>query len=91
MASSCIADKFQTVVFFIIYLSPDSLFHFKYNTRGISSTLKEISSQTDQYLVDLSSEAAALPAGAGGGCLDIFFSRLSFLFSCSRSLGDGLI
>ena len=31
----------------------------------------------------------ALAVGAGGGCLDIFFSRLSFLFSFSLSLGDG--
>ena len=28
---------------------------------------------------------------AGAGCLDIFFSRLSFLFSFSLSLGDGPI
>ena len=27
----------------------------------------------------------------GAGCLDIFFSRLSFLFSFSLSLGDGPI
>ena len=33
----------------------------------------------------------ALAAGAGGGCLDIFFSRLSFRFYFSLSLGDGLI
>ena len=33
----------------------------------------------------------ALAVGAGGGCLDIFFSRLSFLFSFSLSLGDGQI
>ena len=33
----------------------------------------------------------ALAVGAGGGCLDIFFSRLSFLFSISLSLGDGPI
>ena len=26
----------------------------------------------------------ALALGAGGGCLDLFFSRLSFLFSFSR-------
>ena len=32
-----------------------------------------------------------LAVGVGGGCLDIFFSRLSFLFSFSRSLGDGPI
>ena len=32
----------------------------------------------------------ALAVGAGGGCLDIF-SRLSFLFSYSLSLGDGPI
>ena len=29
-----------------------------------------------------------LAVGAGGGCLDIFFSHLSFLFSFSLSLGD---
>ena len=33
----------------------------------------------------------ALAVGAGGVCLDIFFSRLSFLFSFSFSLGDGPI
>ena len=33
----------------------------------------------------------ALAVGAGGGCLDIFCSRLSFLFSFSLSLGDGPI
>ena len=32
-----------------------------------------------------------LVVGAGGGCLDIFFSRLSFLYSYSLSLGDGPI
>ena len=33
----------------------------------------------------------ALAVGAGGGCLDIFFSHLSFFFSFSLSLGDGPI
>ena len=33
----------------------------------------------------------ALAVGAVGGCLDIFFSRLSFLSSFSLSLGDGPI
>ena len=33
----------------------------------------------------------ALTVDAGGGYLDIFFSRLSFLFSFSLSLGDGPI
>ena len=33
----------------------------------------------------------ALAVGADGGCLDIFFSPLSFLSSFSRSLGDGPI
>ena len=32
-----------------------------------------------------------LAVGTGGGCLDIFFSPLSFLFSFSLSLGDGPI
>ena len=32
-----------------------------------------------------------LAIDAGGGCLDIFFSRLSLLFSFSLSLGDGPI
>ena len=32
-----------------------------------------------------------LALGAGGGCLDIVFSRLSFLSSVSLSLGDGPI
>ena len=35
--------------------------------------------------------STVLTVGAGGGCLDIFFSRLSFLFSFSLSLGDGSI
>ena len=30
----------------------------------------------------------ALAVGAGGGCLDVFFSPLSFLSSFSLSLGD---
>ena len=33
----------------------------------------------------------ALTVGAGGGCLDIFYSHLSFLSSVSLSLGDGPI
>ena len=33
----------------------------------------------------------ALAVGAGWGCLDIFSSRLSFLFSFSLCLGDGPI
>ena len=33
----------------------------------------------------------ALAVGAGGGLFGHFFSHLSFLFSFSLSLGDGLI
>ena len=33
----------------------------------------------------------ALAVGAGGGCLDMFYSHLPFLFSFSLSLGDGPI
>ena len=33
----------------------------------------------------------ALAVGAARGCLDIFFSHLSLLFSFSLSLGDGPI
>ena len=33
----------------------------------------------------------ALAVGAGGACLDIFYSHLSFLPSFSLSLGDSLI
>ena len=33
----------------------------------------------------------ALAVGAGGGCLNIFYSHLSFLFSFSLFLGDGPI
>ena len=32
-----------------------------------------------------------LAVGADGGCLDFFFSHLSFLFSFSLSLGDATI
>ena len=35
--------------------------------------------------------STALAVGAGGGCLEIFFSHLSFLFRFSLSLGDGPI
>ena len=35
--------------------------------------------------------ATALAVGVGGGCLVFFISRLSFLFSFTLSLGDGLI
>ena len=34
---------------------------------------------------------SALTKGSGGVCLDFFFSRLSFLFSFSLSLGDAPI
>ena len=34
---------------------------------------------------------AALAVGAGGGCLDFLYSRLSFPSSFSLSLGDGPI
>ena len=40
------------------------------------------------YLDNSRARSIALAVGAGGGCLDIFFSRLSFL---SHSLGDGPI
>ena len=33
----------------------------------------------------------ALAVGAGGGCLDIFYSHLSFFSSVPLSLGDGPI
>ena len=33
----------------------------------------------------------ALAVGAGGGCLDNYYSHLSFLSSFPLSLGDGLI
>ena len=36
-------------------------------------------------------EPIALAVGAGGECLEIFYSHLSFLFSVSLSLGDGPI
>ena len=35
--------------------------------------------------------ASVLAEGADGGCLDFFFSRLSFLLSFSPSVGDGPI
>ena len=36
-------------------------------------------------------EPTALEVGAGGGCLDIFSSHLTFLTSISLSPGDGPI
>ena len=41
-------------------------------------------------LITIGQVPSVLAVGAGGGCSDIFFSRLLFLFfSFSRSLGDG--
>ena len=42
-------------------------------------------------LLTVGQEPTALAAGAVGGCLDIFFSHLSHLYSFSLSLGDGPI
>ena len=42
-------------------------------------------------LITVGQGPTALAAGAGGGCLDIFFSPLSHLYSSSLSLGDGPI
>ena len=42
-------------------------------------------------LITVGQGPAALAIGAGRGCLDIFYSHLSFLFSSSLSLGDGPI
>ena len=42
-------------------------------------------------LITVGQGPTALAVGAGGGCLDILYSHLSFLFSFSLSLGDGLI
>ena len=42
-------------------------------------------------LITVGQGPIALAVGAGGGCLDIFYSHLSFLFSFSLSLGDGPI
>ena len=36
-------------------------------------------------LITVGQGSAALAVGAGGGCLDIFYSHLSFHFSFSRS------
>ena len=42
-------------------------------------------------LITVGQGLTALAVGAGGGCVDIFFSHLSFLFSFSLSLGGGPI
>ena len=42
-------------------------------------------------LVRVGQGPTALTVGAGGGCLDFFFSHQSFLSSFSLSLGDGPI
>ena len=42
-------------------------------------------------LITVEHGSTALAVGAGGGCLDIFFSHLSLLSSFSLSLGDGPI
>ena len=41
--------------------------------------------------ITVGQEPTALAVGAGRGCLDFFFSHLSFLFSFSLPLGDGPI
>ena len=41
--------------------------------------------------LDYSRARAYCACSRCGGCLDIFFSHLSLLFSVSLSLGDGLI
>ena len=43
------------------------------------------------YLDYSRARPTALAVGADGSCLDIFFSRLSFLFSFSLCLGNGPI
>ena len=42
-------------------------------------------------LIKVGQGPTALAVGAGGGLFGRFFSRLSFLFSFSLSLGDGPI
>ena len=42
-------------------------------------------------LIKVGQGPTALAVGAGGGLFGHFFSRLSFLFSFSHSLGDGPI
>ena len=42
-------------------------------------------------LITVGQGPTALEVGAGGGCLDIFYSHLFFLSSFSLSLGDGPI
>ena len=43
------------------------------------------------YNLDIVGQGQGLAASAGGGCLDIFYSHLSFFSSVSLSLGDGPI
>ena len=43
------------------------------------------------YFIIVGQGPTALTVGADGGCLDIFFSRLSIFISFSLSLGDGPI
>ena len=42
-------------------------------------------------LIRVGQGPTALAVGAGGGCLDIFYSHLILLSSISLSLGDGPI
>ena len=42
-------------------------------------------------LITVGQGPTALAEGAGGGCLDIFFSHLSHLYSFSLFLGNGPI
>ena len=56
--------------------------------RGRKTTMQQ---QQQRIWIRVGHGPTALAVGADRGCLDIFFSRLSFLFSFSLSLGDGPI
>ena len=87
-----------TLVYHFYFLSPSpwetARYRLKYCLKGPLSPKQPTNQPTSnvrasyQFGLYKRQGPTALAEGAGGGCLDIFFSHLSFLSSFSLSLGD---
>ena len=71
-----------SLVYHFSFLSPSLWETARYRLKYCSE--RAVKPKTTNQL-NLREGGGALAIGAGGGCLDIFFSRLSFLFSFSLS------